>query len=361
MAIGFDDERGQPSFNNSTLFNYDRQAAEEESPSFLSLMTLASVFLTMSACALVIVIVMAFSASPQKAALRLGAFTGSVVGVGVVCLLAALLVFRKERKKCFFAFSMIVLGLGIFHSYKAMVEARSGKLSDADRRTFVEMSYFFDKLAEGEELPPREFPREKYGDYAPLLRLVYESTGTNREDLNKMNEEIERLALHRLLVRGPFNEVSGIDEGRMRLARAFEILDRYEELLRTRSEENHTAIVKADIPEKLRGYVLDGFNKQVGSVRQKTEEIFDARRAIYSRTDEMLIFIKSAHGEFHPRDHRIIFKDASASQKYERLQQEINSLLQVEADLEAELIGQREEFIRQGQSSLKELEPLLRE
>jgi hypothetical protein len=304
------------------------QPDEEEREGRVWPLTLA-VALLLGGMVVVALTLVGYSGSPVEALTRLLVVLGGAMAAAVISLLVWLLLLRnrKDMGLLFFSCSFLVVALG--HYALTAREARSRK------QAVEQMGATMTELMSGNRVEASKIDREIYGSSAAMVKIMSEYSVQISADFGEMKDELEALHLDRVLTSETLQDVVHIDAGRERIQSMLEILDRYQDRLRTRQADVPSRVAASDMSESEKRSFMSGFNQSSSAGDRQLAEFFDIERALAHKTDETLDFVRSRSGRYRTVGSAIRFASRQDIEQYNSYLQEIVVLAEQEAQWQA--------------------------
>ena len=291
-------------------------------------LTLA-VALLLAAIAAVALTLIGYSSSPVEALTRLLIVIGGAMAAAVISLLVWLLFLRNKKDMGLLFFSCSFLVVAMAHYALTAREARSRKLA------VEQMGATMTELMSGNRVEASKIDRDIYGSSAAMVKIMSEYSAQISADFGEMKDEFEALHLDRVLTSETLQDTVHIDAGRERIQSMLEILDRYEERLRTTQDEIPSRVAGSDMSESEKASFLAGFNQSRTAGDRQLAEFFNIERALARKTDETLGFVRSRQGRYRTVGSSIRFTSQQDIELYNSYLQEITLLAEEEARWQA--------------------------
>ena len=297
--------------------------------------------------ALVIYTTLRHSSSASRAGVRV-----SIVMVGslFIALLAFLIwQFALKRAKgmgvLMFAGGFMVLAL--IQSVAAYREGQRDRLAVADITSTMQ------QMMSGGELSSKGSDDKKYGEMAPMVKIVTDYAKDMQSDMLAMNKEMEDLHLDTMLKRETLQDSEHINGGKERLQTMSEMLDRYESRIKQRADDVPNKVAASSMDDSQKREFIEGFNTTKDQGLRNMGEFFAIERSLVTKIEEIFDFMQSKQGRYKFAGDQIIFTSQRDVADYNGYLSDINQIVQQENDWRMRAQSQSQEQLDKMQRMMK--------
>jgi hypothetical protein len=285
-----------------------------------------SLFIFFASLAMLLYTSLKFSPSAYRAGYRLG----TVMTISLFVALAAFLIWQfalnKAKGMGVLMFAGGFLLLSVFQSAAAYREGQKARLAVTDITALAQ------QMMSGGEVSTKDSDDKKYGDMAPMVRIVSDYAKDMQNDMLEMNTEMEALGLDTMLKRETLQDAAHINGGKQRLQTMREILDRYEVRFRQRADDIPGKVAASGMDDSQKREFISGFNTTKDQGLRDISEFFTIERAFVSKTEELLDFMRGRQGRYKFTSDQVIFSSQRDVEVYNGYLTEINRIAQQEND-----------------------------
>lgn len=252
-------------------------------------------------------------------AIAVGTAVGTMLGYYPFILIPSYLIwrfiFQKKIGNTLFFFSIICFIVSI-NAYVNTI-----KMKNESKKVVKEMLSDFGDIINGKVIKKRDFnnDNEVYKNLAPLIKISNDYAWQLQNDFIKMNGEIEEQQIETILTKQTLENPQKIAQAQERLKNIYNILNKYENLLKQRQGEADRKINNLELQIDLKKEVLASYNKEKNQNNQNMAEFFRIEKSIISEIDNLLEFLKRKKGSYWFEGENIQFlsqKDITAYNNY---------------------------------------------
>lgn len=291
----------------------------------------------------------------------LGQLAGSVLWPGLLlagAILAWRFLFKRKRWAAFIFWSSVALLAWSSYKFSTYLVDTSNKRlldeilrlnptvleqlrsSSADPTEKAVMSHLGDVTqtvgVDKHKVNPSSGPVDSYGQYAGLVQCIDSFASQFQCDVESANAELGRLGLYGLLSSATFGSASALTDGRRRLRRAEEVMNKYEALADRRVAGMDSVLAQMNLPQATRREVLAGFRENAAA-RANTKMRFELQRRIFSASDSLLAFMLGRRGTYTVSEAGIVFASEADISTYDRLLASVSKRMRADSLFDAKL------------------------
>ncbi len=266
----------------------------------------------------------------SSSAYRVGYRVGVVMGGSLFIALLAFLIWQFALKR---AKGMGVLmfagGFMVLAVIQSAVAYREGQ---RDRRAVADITSTMQQMMSGGELSSKESDDKKYGEMAPMVKIVTDYAKDMQSDMLAMNKEMEALQLDTMLKRETLQDTEHINGGRNKLQNMREMLDRYESRIKQRADDVPNRVAASSMDDSQKREFIAGFNTTKDQGLRNLGEFFTIERSLVTKIEEIFNFMQSRQGRYKFTGDQILFSSQRDVEAYNGHLSDINQIVQQEND-----------------------------
>jgi len=291
---------------------------------WLSLLAAAVVLFAFT---MLVVASVAFSSGAEAVGFRIGTALGySLLWAALPAFLIWRFALGKKRGTGLMIFACGFFVICSYQSFAAFAEARNGKKATDD------MALMMRDAMSGKLIDPKSIDAGTYGNATPMMKVIAEYAAQTQTDFLRMNEEMTALDIQKLLAPETLQDVSHIDAGQRRLQSLLELLDRYDELFRKRTDEMPARVEQSEMSSQSKREFLAGFNERKAAGLKQVSDFFEIERNFVSKTDELYNFVRARQRLYRIAGSEIQFDSQRDADIYNGLLGEIDAIAKQEDD-----------------------------
>lgn len=285
-----------------------------------------SLFIFFASLAMVLYTILKYSPSAYRAGYRFGGMMMGSLFIAVLALLIWNFALKRAKGMGVLMFAGGFLLLSIIQSLASYHEGQKARLAVTDITAMAQ------QMMGGGEVSTKDTDDKKYGDMAPMVRIVSDYAKDIQNDMLGMNKEMEDLGLDTMLKRETLQDSEHINGGKKRLQTMREILDRYELRLRQRADDIPNRVAASGMDDSQKLAFISGFNTTKDQGLRDIAELFTLERSFASKADELFDFMRSRQGRYEFAGDQVIFSSQRDVEAYNGYLTEINKIAQQEND-----------------------------
>jgi len=251
-----------------------------------------------------------FSDSAYSAGYRVGMALGISFWIGVIAFLVWRFALNKKK-----GFGLLIFGCG-FLLVSIGVSLNIARESQTQRVAAQDVSALIRDVMSGKKIEPKDYDEKKYGEMAPMIKLLNDYVSQMQTDTLAINKGLEDLHLETLLTEATLRDSNRIAGGQARLQTMLKLLDKYEPLFKQRSDELPDKVNNSSMSAPLKKEFLSGFNSTKDEGMRSISEFFSIERNFVAKANEMLEFVKSRQGQYRFIGNQITFRSARDRDTY---------------------------------------------
>jgi hypothetical protein len=306
-----------------------------------------ALFIFFSSLAMVLYTSLKYSPSAYRAGYRFGIVMVGSLFIALLALLIWQFALKRAKGMGVLMFAGGFLLLSIIQSAATYREGRRARLAVTDITSIAQ------QMMSGGEVSTKDFDDKKYGDMAPMVRIVGDYAKEMQSDMLAMNKEMEDLGLDTMLKRETLQDAEHINGGKKRLQTMREILDRYESRLRQRAEDVPGRVAASGMDDSQKREFISGFNATKDQGLRDISEFFAIERAFISKTEELLDFMRSRQARYKFTGDQVLFSSQRDVEAYNGYLTEINNIAQQENDWRLRSQSRSQEQLNKMQRMMK--------
>jgi hypothetical protein len=171
----------------------------------------------------------------------------------------------------------------------------------------------------------------KHGETTPVVAFFNDYVAQLENDFAGMHQEIGACGISNVLSRQTLESVDRMTSAQSQLARAIEVLAKYQRTLDQRIADAERQLAQLDMPANLKQAAWKGWGEKKTWCIEELGKFFAIEKSLLIRTDDLLAYVKSKAGRYSFNGDQILFTSQEDADGYNSLSQKIDEAVQQEA------------------------------
>lgn len=243
-------------------------------------------------------------------------------------------VFKKKR--ALLIFSIIYL-LGSFLLITITVQAAIKEVKIAENAKDKLISICND-IDAGKDISNINYDKSEYGKLAPILDLVTDYGIKSSKLSTNITENLSSSGIESLFSSDTFSSTEKLNNGKKKLNDCAQIYSKSEDEFSDLMSDLENSVLTLELPSALKSEFLDDFRKSQTKTIKNISDLFKVENDIFSKTNDVLNFMSSIHGNYVIQNNQILFKRDADLNKFNSYTQDIRKLLEKGSEINESMI-----------------------